>query len=156
MKSDTRKSGIELLKTALNELIANPTAKINMNSVAKHAGVNHSLFRKSSYQEIKLDILAAQERRDTELQNRSKEEQIHALETRLKTANNKLERLANESTKPSQKTTKESEGAMMAQLVEMYRFNDLLREQLAVKFNEKIDMVTGEVINIRSFDKRKK
>lgn len=154
MKSDSKKSGIELLKTALIELIANPTAKINMNSVAKHAGVNHSLFRKPSYQEIKLDILTAQEKRDAELRNRSKEEQIHTLETRLKTANNKLERLANESTKSSQKTIKEIEGAMMAYLTEMYRFNDLLQDRLAIKFNEKIDMETGEVIEI-SFEKHK-
>jgi len=47
MKLENEKSGIQLLKDALNELIANPDAKINMNRVAEQAGVNHSLFNKT-------------------------------------------------------------------------------------------------------------
>jgi len=64
-----------------------------------------------------------------------------------------LARLAKESQKPSPKTVKEIEGAMMARLVEMYRFNDLLKTQLAEKHAEKIDEETGEIIEI-NFGKR--
>lgn len=149
MKDETKKSGTELMKDALDKLLANPRAKINMNTVATLAGLNHSLFRKASYQEIKLEILAAQKVRDAEISGRSKEEQINTLETRLKNATSKLEQLAKEHQKPSPKIVKKTEGALMARLVEMYRYNDLLRAELAEKCREKIDEETGEVL---SFD----
>ncbi|MCU8022554.1 MULTISPECIES: hypothetical protein [Shewanella] len=148
MKNETKKSGTERLKQALNELIACPTARINMNTVAKQAGVNHSLFRKAIYQEIKLEILTAQKIRDAERKNRSNTEQISALKTKLTTVNNKLERLKNEQQKPSSKTIKETEGVMIARLVEMYRFNDLLRAELLGKYGETIDVGTGEILKV--------
>jgi hypothetical protein len=153
MKLENEKSGIQLLKDALNELIANPDAKINMNRVAEQAGVNHSLFNKTTYSEIRSETLKAQKVRDTELENKSKDEKISSLTTKLKNAESKLARLAKESQKPSPKTVKEIEGAMMARLVEMYRFNDLLKTQLAEKHGEKIDEETGEIIEI-NFGKR--
>tara|TARA_R110002126_G_scaffold172463_5_gene321216 strand:+ start:14274 stop:14738 length:465 start_codon:yes stop_codon:yes gene_type:complete len=154
MTHDIKKSGQELLTDALNELIANPAAKINMNTVAKQAGLNHSLFRKASYSEIKSEILNAQKTRDTELENRSKAEKISMLEAKLKSTKSKLKQLAEESESPSPKTIKETEGAMMVRLVEMYRFNDLLKTQLAEKHGEKIDEETGEIIEI-DFEKRR-
>lgn len=154
MKDETNKSGTELMKDALDKLLANPRAKINMNTVATLAGLNHSLFRKASYQEIKLEILAAQKVRDAEISGRSKEEQINTLETRLKNATSKLERLAKEQQKPSPKIVKETEGALMARLVEMYRYNDLLRAELAEKYREKIDEETGEVLSF-DFERRR-
>lgn len=154
MKNETQKSGTELLREALNKMIANPTAKINMNTVAKQAGLNHSLFRKASYSEIKSEILNAQKTRDTELENRSKDEKISMLEAKLKSTKSKLKQLAEESERPSPKTIKETEGAMMVRLVEMYRFNDILKTQLAEKHGEKIDEETGEIIEI-NFEKRR-
>lgn len=148
MKNETKKSGTERLKQALNELIDSPTAKINMNTVAKRAGVNHSLFRKAVYQEVKFEILNAQKIRSTELKNRSSEEQISTLKTKLNNANDKLERLTNEQQRPSSNTVKEAEGAMIARLVEMYRFNDLLRAELLEKYGETIDEGTGEILTV--------
>lgn len=148
MRNETKKSGPELLKQALSELIANPTAKINMNTVAKRAGLNHSLFRKTSYQEIKLEILEAQKAREAELDNRSKDEQITTLKTKLKIANDKLEKQSEDLPTTSPTTTKETEKALMARLVEMYRFNDLLMAQLAEKHGEEIDEETGEIIKV--------
>lgn len=148
MRNDTKKSGPELLKQALSELIANPTAKINMNTVAKRAGLNHSLFRKPSYQEIKLEILEAQKAREAELDNRLKDEQITTLKIKLKIANDKLEKQSEDLPTASPTTTKETEKALMARLVEMYRFNDLLVAQLAEKHGEEIDEETGEIIKV--------
>ncbi|MAD75579.1 MAG: hypothetical protein CML20_12470 [Rheinheimera sp.] len=153
MTHDIKKSGQELLTDALNELIANPAAKINMNTVAKQAGVNHSLFRKGSYSQIRTEVLKAQKVRDTELENKSKDEKISMLQVKLKAAENKLQQLSEQSQMPLPKTVKEIEGAMMARLVEMYRFNDLLKTQLAEKHGEKIDEETGEIIEI-NFGKR--
>ncbi len=154
MKNETKKSGVELLKQALNELISDPAEKINMNAVAKRAGVNHSLFRKSSYQQIKLEILDAQKIRENELENRSKDEQINTLKTKLRTVSDRLEKQATDLIISAPKTTKKADGALMARLLEMYRFNDLLSAQLAEKHGEKIDETTGEVIKI-NFQNRK-
>lgn len=154
MINEAEQSGQKLMMDALTDLIADPTAKINMNKVAAKAGLSHSLFRKASYRDIKNKVITAQETRTVELQNKSNEGQIAELTLKLATANKKIEKLIVELQKPSPKTIKETEGAMMKNLVEMYRYNDLLRAELAERHSQDIDKETGEIINI-NFQKRR-
>ncbi|MDP5030396.1 MAG: hypothetical protein NWQ54_11675 [Paraglaciecola sp.] len=151
---EVKKSGQELMRNALNELIDDPSAKINMKRVADKAGLNHALFRKGSYANIKQDIIDAQKARELELHNQSKENQIINLKMKLETANSKLKQQSEKLQNPSPKTVKETEGVMMARLVEMYRYNDLLRAELAQKYGEDINEETGEIISIDSMKRK--
>lgn len=148
MTNDAEKTGQELMRDALNELVADPTAKINKLRVVKKAGLSHGLLNKKSYAAIKQDIESAQLTREAELRNRSKDEQIAELTLKLQKAENKLKENKDVGQAQSGNLPKDAQGALIAKLVEMYRYNDLLRAELAEKHNLDIDQETGEVINI--------
>ncbi|WP_289028152.1 hypothetical protein [uncultured Paraglaciecola sp.] len=149
MTIDAEKTGQELMRNALNELVADPTAKINKLRVVKKAGLSHGLLNKKSYATIKLDIESAQLTRELELRNRSKDEQIAELTLKLQKAESKVKESKYESQVGSDKSQKNVQGTLMAKLVEMYRYNDLLRAELAEKHNLDIDQETGEVISLK-------
>ena len=148
MTIDAEKTGQELMREALDDLIADPTAKINKLRVVKKAGLSHGLLNKKSYAAIKQDIESAQLTREAELRNRSKDEQIAELTLKLQKAENKLKENKDGGRAQSGNSLKDAQGALMARLIEMYRYNDLLRAELAEKHNLDIDQETGEVINI--------
>ena len=154
MSAKDEKSGQELMMDALNELIATPDAKINRNIVAKRAGLSHSLLRKNSYSNVEQRIIKAQKLRAIEMEDRSKDQRIEQLENLLVAANIKLKKLTERSQAPSSKAIKKIEGHLVAQLLEMYRYNDLLRARLAEKHGESIDKETGEVIHINRIKRR--
>ena len=59
--------------------------------------------------------------------------------------------------KPNEPTLKEkkaAEGEILARLVEMYRFNDLLRAELRDKHQIDFDEETGEILNVQFGKKR--
>lgn len=148
MSSEIELTGKQLMENALNDLKADPSAKINMNTVAKKAGLSHTLFNKKTYANVKLDVSKEKAIREKELDDISKEQEISALKSKLEAANQKIERQKEELNKPKPRDIKANEGVMMARLTEMYRFNDLLRAQLREKHGEYIDEKTGEVLEV--------
>jgi hypothetical protein len=147
-------TGQELMQKALDELIDNPLAKINQNQVAKKADISHSNLRKATYKEIKDNIIKAQEKREKELLNLSYEQEITKLNVELEEAKGKISKLKNKSSEPTLKEKKSAEGKVLARLVEMYRFNDLLRSELRDKHQIDFNEETGEVLNVQ-FGQRK-
>lgn len=147
--SEKELTGQELMQIALDELINNPLAKINQNQVAKKADVSHSNFRKPAYKEIRVKILTAQEKREKELLNLSYEQEITKLKVELEEAKGKIAKFKNKSSEPTLKEKKTTEGKVLVRLVEMYRFNDLLRSELRDKYQVKFDEETGEVLNVQ-------
>lgn len=147
--SENGLTGQQLMQNALYELIDEPLAKINQYQVAKKAGVSHSNLRKITYKEIKNNIIVAQEARDKELLNLSYEQEIVTLKVKLKEAEVKISNLKNKSSEPTLKERKAVEGKVLARLVEMYRFNDLLRSELRDKYQTDIIEETGEVLNVQ-------
>lgn len=154
MSTEIELTGQELMRKALDDLIADPLAKINMNTVANKAGLNHSLFSKSTYSKIRDEVIAEQVIRAKELHNKSLEQEIIALKSKLETANIKIVQQTEQLAAPKPKNIKATEGAMMTRLVEMYRFNDLLRSELREKHNEHINKETGEILKFESAKQR--
>jgi hypothetical protein len=154
MSSEIELTGKQLMENALNELKADPLAKINMNTVAKKAGLSHTLFNKKTYENVKLDVNKEKAIREQELDDISKEQEISVLKSKLEAANRKIERQKEELCKPKPRDIKANEGVMMARLTEMYRFNDLLRAQLREKHGEYIDEKTGEILKVDFSKKR--
>jgi histone acetyltransferase (RNA polymerase elongator complex component) len=141
-------TGQELMQIALDELIADPLAKINQNQVATKAGVSHSNLRKATYKDIKDNIILAQRIREQELLDLSYQQEITKLKVELEEAKGKIAKLKNKSSEPTLKEKKAAEGKVLTRLVEMYRFNDLLRSELRDKFHTDIIEETGEVLNV--------
>jgi len=147
--SEEKLTGQELMQVALDELIADPLAKINQNQVATKADVSHSNFRKATYKEIKGNIILAQRIRERELLDLSYQQEITKLKVELEEAKGKIAKLKNKSSEPTLKEKKAIEGKMLSRLVEMYRFNDLLRSELRDKHQIDINEETGEVLNVQ-------
>lgn len=147
-------TGQELMQKALDELIDNPLAKINQNQVAKKADISHSNLRKATYKGIQDNIIKAQKIREKELLNLSYEQEITKLNVELEEAKGKISKLKNKSSEPTLKEKKAAEGKVLARLVEMYRFNDLLRSELRDKHQIDFNEETGEVLNVQ-FGQRK-
>ena len=152
--SKKKLTGQELMQIALDELIAEPLAKINQNQVAIKADVSHTNLRKATYKQIQENIIKAQEKREKELLNLSYEQEITKLKVELEEAKGKVSKLKNKSSEPTLKEKKAAEGKVLARLVEMYRFNDLLRSELRDKNQTDIIEETGEVLNVQ-FGQRK-
>jgi hypothetical protein len=147
--SEKELTGQELMQIALDELINNPLAKINQNQVANKAGVSHSNLYKKTYKKIKDNILLAQRIREQELLDLSYQQEITKLKVELEEAKGKFAKLKNKSSEPTLKEKKAAEGKVLTRLVEMYRFNDLLRSELRDKFQTDIIEETGEVLNVQ-------
>ncbi|MBO1256647.1 hypothetical protein J3L16_13220 [Alteromonas sp. 5E99-2] len=148
-------TGQELMEKALEKLIANPTAVINRLQVAKLAGRSHSVLRKKSYEKIRTKIIDAEKIRKVELENLSLQERVNKLEAELEEAKSKISELKkNKPNGPSEKETKEAEGALISRLTEMYRYNDALRFQLIEKHQIDIDEETGEILHVEFGKKR--
>jgi hypothetical protein len=139
----------DLLRKALCELKNQPHAKINKNTVAKKAGVSHTLFRKSSYEDIRGDIEDAEAIRKSELEEQAANDKIASLETRLHSASQKNSQLKERLAEIEPVDFKDNEKKLIVRLTEMYRFNDLLRSELRVKYHTEIDTDTGELIPIK-------
>ena len=147
--SEEKLTGQELMQIALDELIDDPLAKINQNQVATKAGVSHSNLRKSTYGVVKKNILLDQEKREKELLNLSYEQEITKLKIELEEFKRKVAKLKNKSSEPTLKEKKAAEAKVLTRLVEMYRFNDLLRTELRDKYQVEFDEETGEVLNVQ-------
>ncbi|EIN4363725.1 hypothetical protein LPJ47_003649 [Vibrio parahaemolyticus] len=145
---DTELTATELLMNALRQLQEQPDAKINKNAVANLAGVNHTLFYKPYCKEVRLAVEKAEKKRKAELKDKKIEDELEKCQKQLEAANKKVDLLTQELDKPKPQDLKATEGAMMARLVEMYRYNDLLRSELHEKLGTDIDMESGEIIKI--------
>ena len=113
------------------------------------AGLNHSNLRKTTYEEVKDNIHVAQKVREKELLNLSYEQEIATLKVKLKEAKVKIANLPQTSNEPTLKEKKSAEGKILARLVEMYRFNDLLKTELRDKYQMDIDEESGEILNVK-------
>ena len=151
------KTDIDKIRDALNEMKLEPTCKINKNSVAKRAGVNHAVLYKKyeAAMQLRKDVDKAEEKRTEELRQAS-----------LEAENIKLKKQVVDlkATKKTVTTKKNDDGEWMAKLVEMYSMNDKMKETNSdlnnlvahhsgteiLHFNEE----TGEVIE-GVFDKKK-
>lgn len=141
-------TGQEAFEKALDELINDPSATINQRQVAIKADLSHTNLRKPTYKKVKHRIIVEQGKREKELENLSNQQKVNKLDSELTAAKKTIAELRKELKALNLKEIKLTESELFSELVEMYRYNDLLRAELKDKYKTDIDEKTGEIFNV--------
>jgi hypothetical protein len=154
-----KKGALERGYIALKELVKKGS-KVNMNSVAKHAGFSHTNFRFPEFADLKDAISEAQKKQLT-IKKTEEVETLRAQVTEFKAKLLEAKKLM----KTAPQSDAENVNILLAKLMECYRLNDLLKSENADLRNQiahssgtieqviKVNKETGEVIT-GYFDKR--